>query len=186
MEKLNKKILALLAKKPNAIIGIDGCCASGKTTLAALLAERFNTQVIHMDDFFLPPEMRTEDRLLQAGGNVHYERFISEVAAGLKSGCQFEYRVFSCKIGDFTEKKQINREKPIIIEGAYAMHPQIGDIYDLKIFVTVSSETQLKRIAARNGSDALETFASKWIPFENKYFSAYSIAEKCDCIITNE
>lgn len=186
MKQLTEKIQLILTHKPNAVIGIDGSCASGKTTLAALLAKQFNAQVIHMDDFFLPPEMRTESRLLQAGGNIHYERFNSEVAAGLKSGSRFEYGVFSCKTSGIIGKKTITPESPIIIEGAYAMHPQIEDIYDLKVFVTVSAETQLKRIAARNGSDALEAFTSKWIPLENKYFSEYSIAEKCDCLITNE
>lgn len=186
MENLIKKISALLAQKPNAVIGIDGCCASGKTTLAARLAEQFDAQVIHMDDFFLPPEMRTEERLGQAGGNVHYERFISEVAADLKSGGKFEYGVFSCKTARISGRKTVNTEKPVIIEGAYAVHPKINIKYDLKIFVTVNHETQLKRIAARNGADALETFISKWIPFENKYFSEYGIAEKCDCVITNE
>lgn len=186
MKKLINKIEALISQNPNAVIGIDGCCASGKTTLASLLSENFDSQIIHMDDFFLPPEMRTQERLLQAGGNIHYERFNSEVITGLKSGGCFEYRVFSCKTASIIGKKTVTREKPIIIEGAYAMHPQIKDIYDLRVFVTVSPETQLKRIAARNGRDALESFISKWIPFENKYFSEYRIAEKCDIIISNE
>lgn len=186
MEELDKRISALLEQKPNTVIGIDGCCASGKTALAARLADKFDAQIIHMDDFFLPPEMRTKERLTQAGGNVHYERFNSEVAENFKKGCAFEHGVFSCKTSCIIGKKTVNTEKPVIIEGTYAMHPKISIEYDLKIFITVSPETQLERIAARNGADALEAFTSKWIPFENKYFSEYRIAEKCNCVITNE
>ncbi len=186
MEILNQKISALLAQKPNAVIGIDGCCASGKTTLAARLAEQYGAQVIHMDDFFLPPEMRTQERLLEAGGNVHYERFNSEVVTGLKNGGDFEYGVFNCKTSCITDKKTVNTKKPVIIEGAYALHPKISIEYDLRIFVTVSLKTQLERITARNGSGELAAFTSKWIPLENKYFSEYHIAEKCNLIITNE
>lgn len=186
MEELTKRIAALLAHKPNAVIGIDGCCASGKTTLASLLSEKFYAQVIHMDDFFLPPEMRTEKRFLEAGGNIHYERFLSEVAVEIKNGSDFDYGVFSCKEMRIIGENTVSADKPIIIEGAYALHPCFGDIYDLKVFVTVSPETQLKRIAARNGANALDAFTSKWIPFENKYFSAFGISDKCDIIINNK
>ena len=39
------------------IIAIDGRCAAGKTTLAARLAKELGGDVIHMDDFFLPPAL---------------------------------------------------------------------------------------------------------------------------------
>ena len=66
------------------------------------------------------------------------------------------------------------------------MHPEIPDIYDLKIFSEVSRETQLIRIEKRNGAAALKVFKEKWIPFENRYFEAFGIKEKCDIIITTE
>ncbi len=186
MEKLINKIEELLKEKPNAVIGIDGCCASGKTTLASLLSEQFGAQVIHMDDFFLPPELRTKERLLEAGGNIHYERFLNEVAAGIKSGQSFEYGIFNCKEMRIIGRKTVSPKQPVIIEGAYSTHPLFSGIYDLKVFVSVSHETQLMRIAARNGEDALEAFTSKWIPLENKYFSNFGIAEKCDITINNK
>ena len=124
------KIKELLLTKPNPVIAIDGSCASGKTTLAKSLAGQFGMQVIHMDEFFLLPAMRTEERLSTAGGNIHYERFIDEVVSGIKSGKEFSYRIFSCKKGDFDGTNIINPRKPIIIEGAYALHPEIPDIYD--------------------------------------------------------
>ncbi len=183
MKKAINKIEEILSAKPNAVIAIDGCCASGKTTLATELAERFDMQIIHMDDFFLPPKMRTAQRLAQAGGNIHYERFNNEVADRLKSSKSFEYNVFSCKLGRFADKHTVSTQKPIIIEGSYSMHPEIPDIYDLKIFLKIDSKTQLERILERNGKEALEVFKSKWIPLENRYFSEFNIAERCDIII---
>ena len=55
-------IEALLAQNGTAIVAIDGKCTSGKTTLAAGLAEIFDCNVLHMDDFFLRPEQRTPER----------------------------------------------------------------------------------------------------------------------------
>ena len=68
------------------IIAIDGRCAAGKTTLAARLAKELGGDVIHMDDFFLPPALRTQERRSEPGGNVHYERFLTEVIPKLASG----------------------------------------------------------------------------------------------------
>lgn len=177
---------ALLRKNPYAIIAIDGNCASGKTTLSETLSERFNAQVIHTDDFFLPPEMRSPQRLSEPGGNIHYERFIDEVIAGIKSGKPFDYGVFDCSQGKITRRITIACGTPLIIEGAYSLHPAIPDIYDLKIFLEISGEAQLQRILKRNGAQALEAFASKWIPLENEYFDRLKIREKCDLIIRAE
>lgn len=176
-------IQKIISEKKSAVIGIDGCCASGKTTLANELAAEFGATVIHMDDFFLPPEMRTAERLSQAGGNVHYERFIEEVANGITSGRNYSYRVFSCKEGRFIKTVDVEAGKPIIIEGAYAFHPEIPDVFDLRIFLKTDRETQLKRILARNGADMLEVFKSKWIPLENRYFDAFDIENNCDVVI---
>lgn len=186
MDSLTNKIKTLIETKPNAVIAIDGMCASGKTTLANRLAKEFGMQVIHTDDFFLPFEMRTPERLSQPGGNIHYERFIEEIVTPLMAGTDFEYRIFNCSTGGYCTSKSVTCNKPIIIEGAYSMHPETPDIYDLKIFSEISSEAQLLRIEKRNGADALNVFKEKWIPFENRYFEAFAIKDKCDIIITNE
>lgn len=176
----------LISQKSNAVIAIDGCCASGKTTLAEKIAEEIGAQIIHADDFFLPPEMRSAERLALPGGNIHYERFADEVINGINCGKTFEYRIFSCKTGGYNGTESVDPSKPIIVEGAYCLRPEFADAYDFKIFLTVDSETQLKRILKRNGKDSLEIFKSKWIPLENRYFEHFNIADKCDMVIKND
>lgn len=39
---------------------------------------------------------------------------------------------------------------------------------------------EVKRILARNGKQAAEIFACKWIPLEEAYFNAYKIKERCE------
>ncbi len=182
MEQIFDTIKKLLSKKPNAVIGIDGHCACGKTTLAMQLAEDFGMQIIHMDDFFLPFEMRTDERFSQPGGNVHYERFNDEVASCLDRGEVFAYRVFSCKYGEYRGSKAVSPDKPLIIEGTYALHPEIKLNYDLKIFMKADYETRLERILKRNGEEALEVFKTKWIPLEDRYFENFGIESECDII----
>ena len=74
-----KNIIEKIKENNIRIIAIDGRCASGKTTIGNELAKFLNAEVIHMDDFFLTPEMRTKERLNEVGGNVDRERFEKEV-----------------------------------------------------------------------------------------------------------
>ena len=172
-------------QKSNAVIAVDGKCASGKTTLAEKLAFEINAQIIHTDDFFLPLEMRSAERLALPGGNIHYERFADEVINGINCGKTFEYRIFSCKTGGYNGTESVDPSKPIIVEGAYSLRPEFADAYDYKIFMTVDESIQLDRILKRNGREALEIFKSKWIPLENRYFEHFNITEQCDIIINN-
>lgn len=75
--------LETLSLAPTDILGIDGPCGSGKTTLANHIANLYDVDVIHLDDFFLPLELRTSSRLSEIGGNVHYERFYTQVIQGI-------------------------------------------------------------------------------------------------------
>ena len=186
MENIIEIIGKLSEKKHNPIIAIDGPCASGKTTLATLLSEKLGFQIVHMDNFFLPPDMRTAERLAKAGGNVHYERFNAEVADMLKNGSDFIYGIYSCRNGTVSDSEPISVQKPVAIEGSYALHPEISIDYDLKIFVEADLETRLERILQRNGAESLEIFKSKWIPLEDRYFSEFEIKSKCDVIIKTD
>lgn len=186
MENIIEAINKLFEEKQNPVIAIDGPCASGKSTLTALLSEKFGFQIIHTDDFFLPSEMRTVQRLSEAGGNIHYERFNAEVANMLKSSSDFIYGVYSCRNGTFAPSEPVIIQKPVAIEGSYALHPAIDIEYDLKIFVEADLETRLERILRRNGADALEIFKSKWIPLEDRYFREFDIKNRCEIIIKTD
>lgn len=171
IEKVNKK---------PCIIAIDGRCGAGKTTLATNLKKHFGCSVVHMDDFFLRPFQRTEERLNEAGGNIDYERFIEAVVHPLKREQSFCYKPFNCCTLAFDKEKTVEYSDIIIVEGSYSCHPKFADIYDLKIFLDVSRAEQLRRIEKRNGKTQAEQFINKWIPLEEKYFSVFGIKEKCD------
>jgi len=172
----------LLKEKESIIIAIDGKCASGKTTLAKKLQTHFDCNVIHADDFFLTPIMRTEKRLKEIGGNMDRERLLSEVLVPLKHKKSFEYRVFSCKDQRLTDTIFIMPKKINIIEGSYSCHPDLFEYYDYKIFVTTQYSEQIKRISLRN-PEKVDVFKEKWIPMEERYFSEFRISDKADMII---
>ncbi len=176
------------------IIAIDGRAASGKSTMADHLVKILDADVIHMDDFFLPPALRTPERLQTPGGNVHYERFAEEVLSHLHDREAFSYRRFDCHIMDYHGEQQLRAcyyqpdqsdsdtketivaSYPIrIVEGSYSCHPALGDYADITVFSDVDPETQYQRILRRNGEAMAQTFASRWIPMEESYIKEYRI-----------
>ena len=176
-------IIRILNAKGHVNIAIEGNAASGKTTVSSLLSRLFPSDVIHMDDFFLPPDLRSDVRYSEIGGNIHYERFQAEVLVPLSSGTHFSYRVFDCHEGDYTGAKSYSPKPVNIIEGVYSLHPKLDFPYDYKIFMSADPVTQKNRIIKRNGEKVYRNFADIWIPLENKYFGYFSIREKCDCIL---
>jgi uridine kinase len=159
-------------KTDSVIIAIDGRCAAGKTTLAAEFSAKLKASIIHMDDFFLPKNLRTPERLEQPGGNIHYERFAEEVLPFLRGSEPFSHRVFDCSIGDYNGTKKILPTRFRIIEGSYSHHPIFGEYMDLRIFLDIPPDIQMRRIEKRNGKEAAKNF-KKWIALEEKYFMFY-------------
>ncbi len=185
-KKITPTIDCLLKESKNLIIAIDGNCGSGKSSLASYLADEYDCNVLHMDNFFLRPEQRTKERLSEIGGNIDYVRFKREALDKLKQNKEFEYQIYDCSIGKLTDYIRVNPKKLNIVEGVYSLHPTLIDAYDLKIFMEISKETQEKRILKRSGKSMLQRFIEEWIPLENEYFAKMNIAEKSDIILRTD
>ena len=143
----------------------------GKTTIAAILNEKTGCPVVHLDDFFLRPEQRTPERFAEPGGNVDRERFLEEVLIPLSKNEVIQYRRFECSTYEIQPAVEIQPKKLVIIEGAYSMHPELSQYYDLSVFLDISEEFQKKRIEKRNTPPFVKRFLEEWIPMEIKYFS---------------
>lgn len=180
---LKQEILARKGEKQPFLVAIEGGSASGKSTLGEALAKALDANLVRMDDFFLPLELRTPERFAQPGGNVHWERVLEEVLRPLAQGKPLEYGVFNCSV---MAVDRVCREKTkdiVIVEGAYSLHPQLRDFYDLKVFISVDEATQKQRILARNGEKMLQRFLNEWIPLEKAYFEACGVKDCCELIL---
>lgn len=169
--------------KNQIVISIDGNSASGKSSLAENLSSLLNAEIVHCDDFFLPQNMRTNERLKEIGGNIHYERLKEEVINKLGKPSVISYKAFDCSENDFTKNRVIMNKKIIIVEGAYSSHPYFEDYADFKIFLKIDEEAQKERILKRNGEEMLKRFIGEWIPMENEYFNKFKIEENSNVII---
>lgn len=175
--QLFTKIDNLLQSGP-VIFAIDGGSASGKTTLAKMLSEIYDANVFHIDDFFLRPEQRTQERLSEVGGNFDRERFLSEVLTPLKEGREVRYSRFDCSTQSLLPPRPVPPKPLTIIEGVYSLHPELLPFYDGSLFLHITPELQRERILKRNTPALAKRFFEEWIPMENAYFKEMQVKER--------
>lgn len=166
----------------SVIAALEGGAASGKTTLANQIADRLHCPVIPMDDFFLPPALRTETRLAEIGGNIDYLRFNAQVAEPLRKGRPVSYDVYDCHREQMTESRVIAPCQVILVEGVYSLHPLYRDAYNLRLFLRTSPETQDARLRER-GEWLYRRFQEVWLPLEKAYFDSENWESCCDAVI---
>lgn len=177
---LYRDLTRLLGRDERAVIAIEGRCAAGKSRTADWLSRQLDIPVVRMDHFFLRPEQRTRERLAGPGENVDHERFLKEVLEPLRLGEAVSYRPWSCRTETLGEPVSLKSSPVVLVEGSYSCHPALWDYYDRRVFLTVDPEEQLRRIGARDGQAQLRVFREKWIPLEERYFSAFQVEERCD------
>ena len=171
-----------LAAGQRVLLAIEGGAAAGKSTLAQLLNHVYDCSVAHMDDFFLRPEQRTAQRLEEAGGNVDRERFLQEILLPLSRGEAVQYRRYNCGTGAIEDPKPLSVTPLTVVEGAYSMHPELRDHYDLSLFLKIAPKLQRQRIMGRNSPPMQQRFFEEWIPMEQRYFEVLQVEDACDLV----
>jgi len=184
IEQIKQKVESLLKenKKEIIVIAIDGMTGSGKSTLAEELSQVYNAPIFHADDYFLPPELRTEERLNEPGGNIHYEKMKKEIIDILVSGkinSTIKYKPFICKNQSYGEEKSFKLNKINIVEGSYCLNPYFGKYYDISVFLKINEKSQIERLTKRC-PQMINNFINKWIPLEKKYHDAFKLYDNCD------
>ena len=141
-----------------------------------------------MDDFTIPFEDRFPGYFDAQLSNADIDRFDREVLTPLHLGRDARYRPYVChpKPGFLAPVTVAAQSRLVIVEGAYCLHPQLFERYDLRVLCTVSPEVQRRRILERNGSAQLERFLRLWIPMENRHIQARGLAARCDLMLSGD
>ena len=168
------------------VLALDGRCGSGKTTMAAALAEQFpDSIVLHTDDFYLPPADRVPGWEQTPCANMDLARLRDEVLALACAGKPVLYRAYSCREGAYLPPRPLGSAPLVIVEGSYSHHPSLAPYYDIRIFVTCSPDEQARRLRKREG-ERYSNFVERWIPLEEGYFANYSIEENAEMMVVTD
>ena len=166
-----------------AVISIDGPCGSGKSTLALQIEKEFDFNILHMDDFYLPFQKRDKNWMNTIAGHMDFDRLIENVLKPYKDKRKTNYISYDCHSDKYLQEIPIDCSKLLVIEGSYSSHFVLNEYVDLKIFIDIDKDEQVKRLTKRNPR-VVDKFLSMWVPFENNYFNTLKIREKSDLVIT--
>ena len=168
------------------LVALDGRCGSGKTTLAAQLAETFPGSItVHTDDYYLPPADRVPGWDTIPCANMDLARLRAEVLEPARAGQPFLYKAYSCREGAYLPPVACAPARLVLVEGSYSHHPSLAACYDLRVFVTCSKAEQARRLRAREGA-RYAAFVERWVPLEEAYFAKYAIEPHADLILDTE
>ena len=179
-----REILLRIRMHKHPLVTIDGPCASGKTTLAARLAEMISAAVVHTDDYVVPHAQKTAGRLAVPGGNCDADRLLREAVLPWKQNLPVRVRRYDCKADLFLPEEPLPDRDVLILEGCYCNLPEIRQEADVRIFLDIDRTVQEARLLRRETPESLKRFHERWIPLEEAYFEAFRLPD-AGCVVIN-
>ncbi len=139
------------------LVGIGGHGASGKSTLAQLIAEHVpNTQVVATDSFW-------------NGSEFELGRLRTDVVDELLTGQTATYDDWDWATKQLRPGRRVTPDGVVIIEGVCALHRMFRDDLAVRIWIDAPYEVRLARGVERDGESSRDTWVSVWMPNELAY-----------------
>lgn len=156
------------------LVAIDGCGGSGKSTLAEWLASEVGAEVVHIDDFGRP------GRPYEAWD---WQRFRGQVLQPLLQDRPARYQRYDWDSDRLAEWIDVEPGGILIVEGVSTTRTELGDPWDLKVWVECPYDLRLARGMERDGENMREVWVDRWMPEEDEYVQAQAPHERADYII---
>ncbi|MGW0856913.1 uridine kinase family protein [Streptomyces sp. NPDC002690] len=170
------------------LVAVDGAGGSGKTTLAAAVAEYVgDCAVVHGDDFYRPMPDHERDGLDAEQGYHRYfdwQRLRLEVLEPLRSGQTAHYRTYDWATGQLGSLLETPSTSVVIVEGVYSARPELSAFYDLTVYVDTPRETCLRRVREREQDP--EEWISRWRAAEDFYIDTTQPRTRAKIIVSGE
>ncbi len=164
------------ATHPTVLVGIDGQGGAGKTVLAEVLAEAFQTSgltvsVVHFDDFFLPSAERPQGtpETKPVGGDFDWRRLRDEVLLPLRENHPARYARYDWLLDALAETHEIAPDGIVIVEGVYCTRRELTDFYDIRVWVECLADVRLARGIRRDDEAVRSRWELDWMPCEDRY-----------------
>lgn len=180
------------------LIGVNGVDTSGKTIFTNKLSDYlirrgFSIELIHIDDFHNPREIRGKDDSAQGYiDNAFDLPKLSNLLKTLKNGpTDIQMNLLDLDENTFTKKTHFitNDHTVMILEGVMLYRPPLNELFDYKIFLDISFDEVLRRAEIRDvpkyGEAFLQRYIDKYIPAQKMYLEKFSPKEQSDFVIDN-
>lgn len=156
------------------LVAIDGRGGSGKSSLAWWLASELEADVIHIDDFGGPG--RPYDAW-------DWLRFQEQVLSPLRADQPARYQRYDWVADRLAEWVDVQAGGVVIVEGVSATRSELGDPWDVKVWVECPHDIRLGRGVQRDGESMRDTWVNVWMPQEDRYVQDQHPRERADVVI---
>jgi uridine kinase len=179
-ERVARQVAAeVLAKRPTLgpgrLVCVDGPAGSGKTTLAAAIADVVpGTQVVHCDELLrgwggLPGLAESVEALL---------RPLAEHQVG-------HWRRWDWLADGWAETHGVRPGGLLVLEGVGSWSPGIADLVGHLVWVEASSDLRLARGLERDG-EAMRPHWERWRLDEDVLFERYGTRARADTVMSTD
>ena len=171
-----------VATGARTLVAIDGRGCSGKSTLATQLADALGPQasVLGVDSFFTPFAQQ-EPRAPGVLRHLRWQAF-TEAIAKFKQGCGVTYQPYDWDTDCLLPLETMDTPV-LVVEGLYAMHRDVVDRYDTRIWIEADLATRWNRVLARDGPAAIDRWRDEWVPLEQQYVAEQRPWRRADVIL---
>ena len=173
VEDLAHRIDAVVARRATRLVAIDGWGGAGKSRLATELEKRLpSLAVIHTDDFAGPN---------QPGWD--WRRFSREVLDPLLADRPARFQRYDWNLDQLGEWQQVPTGGTVVVEGISSSRRELGQVWDLVIWVECSRELRLRRGVERDGEALRWKWETVWMPEEEAYVRTHDPTGRADVIV---
>jgi uridine kinase len=171
------------------LIAISGFGGSGKSTLARALKRALeqtleSATIIGMDEFWNPNgDVRSSDWTA-----FDRNRLEAQVLRPTRAGQAIRHQEFDWQTAQLGAWRDVPASQYLIIEGISALHPNLLEYYDFRVWVDCPLETARDRGLARGyakGNDETEVWTTRWLPNDRDYFEKYRPDRLADFVYSN-
>jgi uridine kinase len=177
------ELVALAGAQTRGLIAIDGLPASGKTTLATRLTMQYRLESICLDDFLLPQsQWPSQTQPAFPFEFARYGEFMSAVRTLATTG-QCSYLPFDWALLRISDRpRTVRADRPVLIEGVSALHPDLCGLYTLKIFVDSDRSTTHQAAKLRGLGLWIEPWERLFLPSSDIYMKSNPV-ERADVVV---
>ena len=187
--------------KPPIFVGLDGRSGSGKSTIAALVADELNSDsspkismtVIEGDQFYGGGSASTWD-VMSIGQRLN--RVIDwqrqrQLLQTLRNQGTAVWHAFDWESKDWDTDTVPLHPKPrrctatpvVLLEGVYSARPEMADLLDVRVLVEVPNHVRRAQLLEREGDAYQDDWERRWSDVEDYYFETIAPASGFDLVL---
>ena len=182
---LASRLRALAAGQNRPFVAaVDGRSGTGKSTLAAALADELSAALVDGDDFFAGGVGLRDDPAPALARDCIDWRRQADVLRKLIAGRPASYHPFDWNAFDGRLSVQMVTIAPrpfIVVEGVYAARPEFGDLIDHHVLLRVAEDERMRRLLKREGR--ITAWERQWHRAEDWYFANVATPQMFDSVI---